>query len=173
VPRGGLRQRERRRAVPALFQSRWDGRNYRQQHGSLSICRLASDRLPEHPPPFSSGRRSVSLGGRAVDHMNVAVAGSDQGFKQSPPYSPCRPAMKPVVDGCGRPVARGTVLPPATRFQDMDDAADHSAIVGAMRAGLIGRKKRRDHRPLLIIKPELSCHHQTPSVESLNHIHNL
>ncbi|WP_245280246.1 hypothetical protein [Pseudorhizobium pelagicum] len=40
----------------------------------------------------------------------------------------------------------------------MDDPADNPAIVGSMSAGLVRWKQRSDHRPPLVIMPELSCH---------------
>jgi hypothetical protein len=40
----------------------------------------------------------------------------------------------------------------------MDDSADDPAVVGAMSAGLVGRKQRSNHSPLPIIKPKFSCH---------------
>jgi hypothetical protein len=48
----------------------------------------------------------------------------------------------------------------------VDNPTDYPAVVGAMSAGLIGRKQRRYGRPLLIIKPEFSCHEQYLLVES-------
>lgn len=151
-------QQARRHAGQALLRARLDGRNHRQQHGFLSICRLASDRLPRHPPPFSASGGSVRFCRGAVDHMNVATRRVDQGFKQSPPYSFGRPAVETVVDGCRRSVADWAILPSAARSQDMDDPADDPAVVSPMRAGLVGRKQRRNHRPLLIIKPKFSRH---------------
>jgi hypothetical protein len=40
----------------------------------------------------------------------------------------------------------------------MYDPADDPAIVDAMSAGLVRRKQRCNRCPLLIIKPEFSCH---------------
>ncbi|MDP9633329.1 UNVERIFIED_ORG: hypothetical protein J2W85_005414 [Ensifer adhaerens] len=37
---------------PGVTSSAMDGGNHRQQHGFLSICPLASDRLPAHLPLF-------------------------------------------------------------------------------------------------------------------------
>ncbi len=151
-------QRGRRRAVQALSAARLDGRNHRQQHGFLSICRLASDRLLRHPPPFSASGGAVRFCGGAVDHVNVLICRLHQGFKQPPPYSFGRPAMEAIVDGCRRSVASWTILPPATRSQDVDNPADHPAVISSMSAGLVRRKQRSDHRPLSVIKPEFSCH---------------
>ena len=134
---------EHHRVAPALFAVRLDGRNYRQQHGFLSICRLLSDRSPAHLPPFSASGRTVGLGGRAVDQMNVSVGLLHQGFKQSPPYSFGRPAVEAIIDGCRGTVTGGAILPTAARSQNMDDPADDPAVIGSMCAGLVRWKQRR------------------------------
>ena len=151
-------RREHHRAVQALFPARLDGRNDRQQHGFLSICRLLSGRLLAHLPPFSARGGSVCLCGGAVDHVNVPIGRLHQSFKQPPPYTFGRPTMEAIVDGGRGAVASRTILPPAASSQHMDDAANHPAVVGSMGAGLVRWKQRRDHRPLPIIKPEFSCH---------------
>lgn len=159
-----------RRVAPVLFAMRLDGHNHRQQHGFLSICRRASDRLPRHRPPFSASRRAMCFCGGAVDHMDVPICRLHQSFKQPPPYSFGRPAMETIVDGCWRPIAGWTILPSATRSQDVDDPADDPAIVGAMSAKLVGRKQWRNHCPLLVIKPEFSCHGpKLPLQKRVNH----
>lgn len=161
---------EHHRVVQVLFAARLDGRNYRQQHGFLSICRLLSGRPPGHLPPFSASGRTMSLGGRAVDQMDIAVSPLHQGFKQPPPYSFGGPAMEAIVDGCRRAVTGGTILPTAARSQDMNDPADNPAVVGSMRAGLVCWKQGSDHRPLLVIKPEFSCHGpKLPLARAVNH----
>jgi hypothetical protein len=45
----------------------------------------------------------------------------------------------------------------------VDDPADNPAVVGTMSAGLVGRKQRRNHRPLVVIKPELLPWSNTPA----------
>jgi hypothetical protein len=163
-------QQGRRRAVQVLFAARLDGRNYRQQHGFLSICRLASGRLPRHPPPFSASSGSMCFCGGTVDHMNIPISRLNQGFKQPPPYAFSRPAMETIIDGCWWPIAGWTILPAATRSQDVDDPTNNPAIVGSMSAGLVRREQWLNHRPLLIIKPEFSCHEpKTPVVAEVNH----
>lgn len=134
-------QREHRRVAQALVATRLDGRNHRQQHGFLSICRLSIDRLLRHPSPFSASGRAVCFCGGAIDHMDVAVARLYQRLKQSPPYFLGRPAMKAIIDRCRTPVAGWTILPPATGSQDVDDPTDNPAVVRTMTAGLVGRKQ--------------------------------
>ena len=151
-------QQGRRHAVQVLFAARLDGRNHRQQHGFLSICRLVSGQLLRHPPPFSASSRSVRFCGGAIDHMNIPISRLNQGFKQPPPYAFGRPAMEAIVDGCWRPIAGWTILPSAAGSQDMDDPTNDPAVVGPMSAGLVRRKQWPNHRPLSIIKPEFSCH---------------
>ncbi|WP_244479347.1 MULTISPECIES: hypothetical protein [unclassified Rhizobium] len=52
----------------------------------------------------------------------------------------------------------------------MDDPTDNPAVVGTMSAGLVGRKQRRNHRPLIVIKPEFACHGQTLLLlQAMNH----
>ena len=161
--RATARQWVRRHAGPELSGVRRDGRDYRQQHGFLSIYRLASGQLLRHPPPFSACCRSMGLGRGAVDHVDIPVGRLHQGVKQSPPYSACGPAMEPVVDCRWRSVAGRTILPPATRPQHMNDSTDDPAVIAAMSAGLVGWKQRRNVGPLPIIKPEFTCHDQNSS----------
>src|SRR5690606_21939321 len=78
----------------------------------------------------------------------------------SPPYSARRPTMEAVVDCRWRPVAGRTVLPPTTRAQHVNDATDDPAVIRAMSAGLVGWQMRNDHRPGLVVKPEIPAHHR-------------
>jgi len=157
--RAEARQWARRHAAPALSGARRDGRDYRQQHGFLSTCRLASGRLLRRSPPFSARCRSMGLGRGAVDHVDIRVGCLHQGVKQSPPNSACRPPMETVVDCRWRSVAGRTILPPAPRSQHMNDAADDPAVIRATSAGLVHWEMRINRRPSLVAKPEKPAHH--------------
>jgi hypothetical protein len=106
----------------------------------------------------------MSLGGRAVDHVKIAVVEGDQGTEKPPPDPARRPAMEAVVDRRRRSVARWAILPPAADLQHMDDAADDAAVILPMGAGLVLRQQRLDRRPLRVIQPKIA--HDPNSVVS-------
>lgn len=66
--------------------------------------------------------------------------------------------MEAIVDGGRGAVDRWRVLPPAAGLQDMNDAAEHAAIVHPSGARLIGRQQWLDRRPLVIAEEELQGH---------------
>lgn len=71
---------------------------------------------------------------------------------------PPRPPVEAVVDRCRWAVFRGAILPPATTFQHMDDAADDPAVINPSGAGLVRWKMRIDRTPRIIVQPENLSH---------------
>ena len=103
----------------------------------------------------------MCLGSGAVDHLNAGI-GRRQCGKQLPPNPASRPTMKAIVDRRRRAIDRRTVLPPAPRFEYVDDAADDPAVVLAMRPRLVRRQQRFNRRPLPVVEPELPGHDPSP-----------
>jgi hypothetical protein len=104
----------------------------------------------------------MSLGRRTVDGMIIAWVRAHQSLEQPTPQSAHRPTSKSIVDGRGRTINRGAILPPAANLEDMNTPADDAPIIGTPRAGLIVRKKRLNHRPLRIAQPKFIRHDPSP-----------
>ncbi len=65
-----------------------------------------------------------------------------------------RPADIAVVERLPRPIFRRRIDPAPARFQHMDNAADHPAIVDPRLAARVGRKMRSDLRKLGVLQPK-------------------
>lgn len=102
--------------------------------------------------PFSARGGSGRLCGGAVDHVKVPIGRLHQSFKQPPPYAFGRPTMEAIVDGGRGAVASGTILPPATGSQYMDDAAPRTS--GRASALAISRRHSCNH----LLQPMSSAH---------------
>src|ERR1700722_6448379 len=103
---------------------RWGVRARRRWRGFSWCDRRANGQSPALPPPFSARRRTVSLGGRAVDGLTIAGIGARQRVKQPKPNAAHRPAAKAIVDRRRRPEEGRAILPATASFQNVDDAAD-------------------------------------------------
>lgn len=86
-----------------------------------------------------------------------------QGFKQTDPEAPARPAIEAVVDRRRRAVISGTVTPSATGLQDMDDARDNTAIINTSGTRLVLGQMRLYRRPLGVRKPKQVSHSRLQS----------
>ena len=79
---------------------------------------------------------------------------SGQGLRQDPeqvlPMAAPGPSVIAVVDRRRGAVLRRTIPPPATRLQDMNDAADDPPVVLAPLARRVVGKMRLDRGPLLV-----------------------
>jgi len=65
-----------------------------------------------------------------------------------------RPSDKAIVERLSRPVDVRGIDPAATGLQNVDDAADDTAIINPRLAARIGRQKRLKPRELLLGQPE-------------------
>ncbi len=65
-----------------------------------------------------------------------------------------RPPHKPVVEGFVRPVEFWRVRPAASGLKDMDNPADHPAVINPGLATGISWKKRLKPRKLVVIEPK-------------------
>ena len=148
--RAGLRGAERarprllghRQVGRVLFRTRWVGRIHQRLHGFSSCDRRGSGRSPAYAPPFSARSRAMGSGRRAVDHLHVIGCHLHQSREQLLPHASARPAMEAVIDCRRRAVDRRTILPTAARFEHMNDAADHPAVIDATRARAVAGQKR-------------------------------
>jgi len=79
------------------------------------------------------------------------------------PHALGRPAHEPVVEGFARPVDPRRVNPAASGFQNMDNPADHPAVINPGFAPRISWKKRLKPRKLIVIQPKtVPNHHESP-----------
>jgi len=84
--------------------------------------------------------------------------------KEALPNTAFGPSHKAVVDGRWWAILRRTVAPAATTPNDMDDPADHSAIIHALLTAHVGWKKRINLTPLFIAKPkQIAAHRLSPN----------
>ena len=123
---------------------------------SPSRARVSGQDLSEQKRPFSAAGATVRLDESGVDGDLFRRPG--QGLRQGPervlPMAVPGPSVIAVVDRRRGAVRRRTVPPPATRLQDMNDAADDPPVILAPLARRVGGKMRLDRRPLLIRKPK-------------------
>jgi len=99
------------------------------------------------PPPFSTRSRAMRLDVRAVEQdLGGRTASRSQGGERRLPHAFLTPAHEPVIQRLVRALVDRRVLPPAARFQDMDDTADHPSVIDPRHAarivGQIGFKPR-------------------------------
>ena len=74
-----------------------------------------------------------------------------------------------IVERLARSVLRRGIDPAPARFQDMDDAADHPAIVNPSLAARVRRQMRRDPRELFFRQPETIPIHIRFLPKAVNH----
>jgi len=86
----------------------------------------------------------------------------DQGGQQLLLQAAPAPAVKAVIDRRWRSIARRTILPTATRFQHMDNAADDPPVVYAPSPRTITRQQWINRRPLRVAHPK-QVRHWLPS----------
>ena len=164
----------RRHADLALLRARWLVRGCRRRHESWWSCLRGSGRWPGPPPPFSARRRTVRLGGRGIDSLEVVIRRqASKRFEQIAPDLTPRPAVPAIVDGRVRAERCRTIAPAAARLQDMNDATDHATIIDPTSARLILRQQWLDRCPLPITQPKLARHDPSPAnteLESYPHL---
>lgn len=107
--------------------------------------------------PLAPCGAAVGLHGGGVDqHLRGRPASSGQRLEQLDPDPLGRPAHEAIVEGLLRPVEIAwRVRPAPSRFQHVDDAADHAPVVHALLAPCVVWKKRCDLRELLVRQPEM------------------
>jgi len=149
---------------------RWAGSRDRSARGSWSCARRASGRWPGCAPPFSARGRAVRLHGRGVDkHLGRGTAGAGQSMEEIDPDSLGGPADIAVIKRLAWPIVRRRIDPAPAGLQDMDDAADHAAVVNSRLASRIRRQIRLDPRELRLREPETIPIHPRFLPEAVNH----
>ena len=73
------------------------------------------------------------------------------------------PAIEPIVDRRVRTVVGRTIAPARTALQHVNDTADNASIVIARRSGLVRWQMWFYPSPLLVVEPEQSFAHRSPS----------
>ncbi len=111
----------------------------------------------------------MGLGGGCVDHLDVIGTEYDQGGEQPSPMPLDAPTPKPIVDRGRQAISSGRVLPAATLFQHMNNAADDATIIVTWRTWSIFRQQWLDRRPLPIVQPKFSRYDSSPLFGNLNH----
>ena len=112
--------------------------------------------------PFTARGRAVRLHVGAVDQdLGGRPTSRRQGLEHLAPYAFGAPTDMTIVEGLGRAVALGRILPAAARLQHVHDPADHPSIIDPRHASRLVGQPRLQPRPLLIAQPELA--HDSPS----------
>ena len=125
--------------------------------------------------PFSARGRAVRLHGRRADkHLGRGIAGACQGMEEIYPDArlPRRPWRPSEHSGCRASCAARSRMAHrsnAAGLQNMDDAADHPAVVHPRLAARVPRQMRFDPRKLRIRQPEQVPIHPHFLPEAVNH----
>lgn len=116
----------------------------------------ATDGLALLPPPCPLRRSGGPSRRWSRSAPGGRSASSGQRFEQLDPDPLGRPAHEAIVEGLLRPVEIARrVGPTPSRFQHVDDAADHAPVVHALLAPCVVWQKRCDPRELLVRQPEM------------------
>lgn len=108
---------------------------------------------------------------RAVEqHFRRRAARGGQGEEGVLPNALVAPAHEPIVERLGRTVGRSGVLPAAAGLQNLDDAADHPAVVDPSHAARVCRKERLKPLKLRLRQPESAAHLDLPPFGRMNQI---
>lgn len=106
-------------------------------------------------PPFSAMGEAVGLHiARVNGRRQRKHALGNESIQDAAPEQSAGPAVEAVVDGRGRTVFGGTVLPAAADLKHMQDAADDPSVIDPARTRLVLWKVRLDRRPRLVVQPK-------------------
>lgn len=112
----------------------------------------------------------MRLHGRAVDQNVSRCAGRRlQSMEEPLPDALRSPADVAIVEGLPRSVVGGRVDPAPTRLQDVDDTADHAAIVDPRLSPRVTRQMRGNPFELLVREPKQVAIHAILLSETVNH----
>ena len=90
--------------------------------------------------------------------------GAGERLEDGHPDASPGPARVAIVERLARTVVGRRVDPTPSRLQDMDDAADHAAVVDPRLAPRVGWQMRLDSSELLVREPEkIAIHKRLPS----------
>lgn len=108
-------------------------------------------------------------GGGVDEHLGRRTAGARQGMEEIDPDALGGPPDIAVVERLARPVIGRRIDPAPAGLQDMDDAADHPAVVNTRLATRIRWQMRLDPRKLRVCEPETVPIHPRFLLEAVNH----
>ena len=112
----------------------------------------------------------MSLHGGTVDEdVRRRADGGGQGVKELRPHAFGRPTNVPIIERLPRTIRGRCIDPAPAGLQDVDDAADHAAVVDPRLAPCVLRQMRRNPRELLVRKPEKVAIHIGLLLETVNH----
>lgn len=112
----------------------------------------------------------MCLHGGAVDEdVRGGASGGGQGVKELRPDTLGRPSDVPIIECFPWTILGGRVDPAAARLQDVDDPADHAAVIDPRFASRIPRQMRQNPRELFVRQPEQVAIHDDLLLETVNH----
>lgn len=89
------------------------------------------------------------------DHLHICGASpAGKLSEQVLPDAAAHPTYKAIVDRRRRSILGRAIALAATGFQDMNDAADHTSIIGSLDTTNIRRQMRFNPFPLLVAQPK-------------------
>src|SRR5512139_1733393 len=119
----------------------------------------AADRLIVLPPLSVRGT-TMSLDRGGIERQrDRCFAELGQSLEDRLPSSSLGPAIEAIVDRRVRPVLIRTIAPTRARLQNMDDAADDTPVVGALRTRQPSWQMSLDTRPLPVVQPKQTRTH--------------
>ena len=136
--------------------------------GRAPAARAADGLLALPPFPPEAERCAFT----AEESMSTCAGGPPARAKRMEEIDPDAlggPSDVAVVERLVRPVVGRRIDPAPAGLQDMDDAADHPAIIDPRLATCIGRQMRLDPRELLVRQPEAILDSSRPPEEAVNH----
>ena len=100
-----------------------------------------------------------------VNHLDIRRSAAICEFAEEVlPNATLSPPRKAIVDSRVRTIFRRTVAPAATASKNVENAANHAAIVHTFLATHICRQMRFNLFPLLVAQPEeVVSHHSAPN----------
>jgi hypothetical protein len=108
-------------------------------------------------------------GGAINQNLRGRPAGPRERMEQIDLHAFLSPAHKAIVERFLRPVFGRRVDPTPTRFQNLNDAADHPPIIDTRLPARIGRQMWLNLRKLCVRQPEPILIHLCSLSEAVNH----
>jgi hypothetical protein len=133
----------------------------RRLHGALSSGRpWCVQYAGEHPLFEKALCCTVCLEVGGVDHGRAGrLAHCRQGGEDTVEHTRLAPSNETVIERLGRAIDGGRVAPHQTILQNMDNAADHAAVVDAPNTPYLVGQKRFMQSELCIQQPKMMTSH--------------
>ena len=78
-------------------------------------------------------------GGGVDEHLGWRTTGTRQDMEEIEPHALRRPTDVAVVEGLVRAIEARRINPPTARLQNLNDTADHPAVIDPSLASCVGR----------------------------------